>query len=383
VLFADPDAAPVQSLADRLMDAIDAMPAPFMPVLARVNECGATILDVLPINAAAPQEQVIARLSSALRMRALHATVLRRIDTLRHNGADVPLLALSDPLDDATVLVTGRGRFYPALAAAVGQRIGLVGALSVETAVRHLNSRELDGIIIGEGFGPTVVESFLSALSEDVRFRDLPIGVVPGIPATFDRARLCGIEPLTGEPEDIVAHMLPSVRVHAFANRLRRHIAALDSRGAIDPQSCLSTMAAFERDLPHAVLDAQERGIPLSMARVTFPVPLGRRASLDAARLVSRLIRDTDFACQDADGSIFVVFTESALRQAHVIARRIAHVLRTTMIRDEADANPVEATVTLASLKTNDTLQSLLERISEQAIAAADQPQVQPQPVLT
>jgi GGDEF domain-containing protein len=141
-------------------------------------------------------------------------------------------------------------------------------------------------------------------------------------------------------------------------------------------------LVAFERALPHAVHDAQERGIPLSMARVSFPVTLGRRASVDAARLVSRLIRDTDFACQDADGSIFVVFTESALRQAHVIARRIAHVLRTTMIRDEAERSPVEATVTLASLKASDTLQSLLERVSGEAMAT-DQPQVQPESVPT
>ena len=81
VLFADPDAAPVQRQADELMDAIDAMPAPFMPVVARVNDCGATILDVLPISAAAPNEQIIARLAAVLRIRSLHATVLRRIDT--------------------------------------------------------------------------------------------------------------------------------------------------------------------------------------------------------------------------------------------------------------------------------------------------------------
>jgi hypothetical protein len=373
VLLADPDAAPVQSQADQLMDAIDAMPAPFMPVVARVNACGATNLDVLPIGAAAPNEQIIARLASALRVRTLHATVLRRIDTLRGNGTDVPLLPDSDPLDDATVLVAGRGRGYPALTVAVGQRVGIIGALSVETAARYLNNRDVDGIMIGEGFGPPTVEAFLTALIEDSRFRDLPVGIAPDIPSSIDRARFAGLEPVTGEPEDMVAHMLPLVRVHAFGARLRRHVTALDARGMIDPQTGLYTIAAFERDLPRAIVDAHERNIPMSIARFVFPDDLSRRARIDAARLASRLIRAADFACLDEDGAITVVFTESALRHTHVIVRRIASVMKHTMLdREREDGTRIEPMVTLASLKSTDTPASLLARVSEQAAAAAE-----------
>jgi GGDEF domain-containing protein len=370
VLFADADASPVQSVADALTDAIEAAPAPFMPVMARVADCGATILDVLPISANAPCEQVVARLGSALRVRTLHATVLRRIDTLRGNGADVPHLAANDPLDDATVLVAGRGGTYPALATAAGERLGLIGALSVETAARHLNHRDVNGVIVGEGFGPSTVAAFLTALMQDSRFRDLPVGIAPAIPDEIDRARFAGLEPVAGTPEDIVAHMLPLVRVHAFSARLRRHMAALDARGAIDPATGLFTAAAFERDLPRAIRDAHERGIPMSMARIVFPCVLGRRARLDVARLVSRVIRNVDFACQGEDGSITVVFAEQALRHAHVIARRIASVIRTSVIgADQQDGNRIEATVTLASLKATDTPHSLLARVSEASAA--------------
>jgi len=373
VLFADADAAPVQSLADSLMDAIDAAPAPFMPVVARVAECGATILDVLPIKADAPCDQIIARLGSALRVRTLHATVLRRIDTLLNNGAAVPELIATDPLDDATVLVTGRGRTYPALTTAVGERVGLIGALSVETAAHHLNNRDVDGIIIGEGFGPSTIEAFLTALMEDSRFRDLPVGIVPDIPPGIDRSRFAGLEPVGGEPEDIVAHMLPPVRVHAFSARLRRHIASLDTRGMIDPQTGLFTAAAFESDLPRAIGDAHGRGIPLSIARFTFPGELGRRTRHDVARLVSRLIRNVDFACQDDHGAIVVVFAESALRHAHVVARRIASVMRHTVLdREHADGSRLEPMVTLASLKSTDTPTSLLARVTEATTVAAE-----------
>jgi len=371
ILFADPD--PARPLADELMAAIDAMPAPFMPVIVRANDCCVTGLEGLPINVDAPNEQVIARLAAALRVRELHATVLGRIGAMRHGGADVPWLPDTDPLDEATVLVTGRGRHYPALAAAVGERVGLIGALSVETAARYLNIREIDGIIIGEGFGPPTVEAFLTALSEDSRFRDLPVGVVPELPASIDRARLAGIEPVKGAADAIAAHMMPLVRVHAFGARLRRHVACLDSRGKVDPQTGLLTVAAFERDLLRAITESRERNIPVSIARFDLPSRLPQRAQVDAARLVSRLIRAVDFACQNLDGAIIVVMTSSALHYCHVIARRIASVMRQTMFEGERqNGSRMEAMVTLAALKSTDSPQSLLARVSEPAMAAAE-----------
>jgi GGDEF domain-containing protein len=372
-VFAEPDPAPAQLLADELMAAIDALPAPFMPVMARVSDCGAPGIEALPIDVNAPNGQIVARLAAALHVRELHATVLRRIDQLRHGGADMPLLPDTDPLEDATVLVTGRGRHYPALAAAVGERVGCIGALSAETAARYLNTRDIDGIIIGEGFGPSTVEAFLTALGEDSRFRDLPVGVVPELPASIDRARLAGIEPVKGAADAIAGHMMPLVRVHAFGARLRRHVASLDARGMTDPQTCLRTAAAFERDLPRAIADCRERNIPMSIARFDLPAGLPRRAHLDAARLVSRLIRAADFACQMPDGAITVVMTSSALHHCHVIARRIASVMRQAMFeRERENGSRVEAMVTLAALKSTDSPQSLLARVSEPATAAAE-----------
>jgi hypothetical protein len=373
VLFADADPAPPPLLADELMAAIDAMPAPFAPVMVRVNDCRANALEGLPIDANASNEQIIARLAAALRVRALHGTVLQQIDLLRRNGTDAPLLPDADPLDEATVLVAGRGRHYPALAAAVGERVGFIGALSVETAARYLNIRDVDGMIIGEGFGPSMVEALLTALSEDCRFLDLPVGVVPELPASIDRIRLTGMEPVKGAAADIAAHMMPLVRVHAFAARLHRHKASLDACGTIDPQTGLLTVAAFEQSLQRAIADSRERSTPMSIARFDLPADLPRRARVDAARLVNRLIGAADIACQTPDGAITVAMTASALHQCHVIARRIASTLRQAMLeREREGGRPVEAMVTLASLKSTDSPQSLLARVSEPAGAAAE-----------
>jgi hypothetical protein len=374
VVLADPELAPSGAVLDKLLAAIDAAPAPFLPILARVKGCGATALDVLPVDAAAGPDEIIARLSTALKVRTLHATVLRRIDTLRGNGAEVPQLPDRDPLDEATVLVVGRGRSYPALASAIGARVGSIGALCVEHAARHLNTQEVDGLILGEGFGPSIIEAFLTALAADSRFRELPIGVVPELPRSIERARLSGLEPVGGEPGDLIEHMLPLVRVHAFGARLRRHIAALDSRGTLDAQTALLTVAAFARELARAIIGAKTGRAPLSIARFVFPPGQGWRFRIEAARLTGRLLGPNDFACQIEDGSIVVVLAAPP-RTAHVMARKIASAMRLTMLDWQTGGRshgPIEPVVTLAFLKATDTPESLLGRVSDTVAIAAE-----------
>ena len=84
---------------------------------------------------------------------------------------------------------------------------------------------------------------------------------------------------------------------------------------------------------------------------------------MDAARLVGRLMRNVDFACREMDGSIIAVFTETDLRSAHVIARRIASVLKHTTLRPGRDRLGVDPTVTLATWKATDTLDTLMARV--------------------
>ncbi len=65
-------------------------------------------------------DRLNARLSAALRVRTLHSTVLRRT-------TDDPTMQRrmneGDPINDATVLLIGRGAAYPALSVALGERV--------------------------------------------------------------------------------------------------------------------------------------------------------------------------------------------------------------------------------------------------------------------
>ena len=324
----------------------------------------------LAISANVPAARIVRRLGAAARIRALHGTVLRRMETLASHGEPVPEMPANDALDEATVLVAGRGRNYPELAVAVGERVGLVGALSVESAARALNARDIDGMIIGDGFGPRIIEALLTVLAEDTRFRDLPVAVLGGHPGVIEAflPQLANLDRLTGGPARLVERFLPFVRLHAFGERQRRMLKSLDAKGMIDPNTGLLAHDAFWRDLNRAVGDAEKRGVGLSIARFSF-ARSDRRISLDAARLVSRLMRQVDFACREADNSIFAVFTETDLRAAHVITRRIASVLKHTMLAPDRKRPGVDTAVTLATLKPTDSVNSLIARVVDDVAA--------------
>jgi len=96
------------------------------------------------------------------------------------------------------------------------------------------------------------------------------------------------------------------------------------------------------------------------------------RAGLDGARLVPRLIRNIDFACRDDDGSVLVAFTQTDLRSAHVVARRIAAALKNTLLTFHRTHDKATVHVTLATLKNGDTLASLLQRVMGSRMVAAE-----------
>jgi GGDEF domain-containing protein len=355
------DAAPWPNgpAVNALVKAIDSCDGPFMPVLARMNPDSdkPAIPDALPIGAEEPANRIIARLRSALRVRTLHATVMRRT-VAAPTAMTRPLQ--SSLLDHATVLCLGRGRSYPALTTALGERVGLIGALNVETAARYLNARDIDGIVIGDGFSLRVVDAILTVLAEEARFRDLPVGVLGG--DNGDGDQLPNLIHVAGSPERLIEHLLPLVRLQAFESHLKRLLNSVDSDGSVDPETGLLSREAFWRDLDHALHAAEGGGGALSVARFSFE-DVDRRASIDAARLFSRLVRDIDFACRERDGAIIVAFTETDLRSAHVVARRLASALKQTMLSPGGDRNAIKPTITLATLKPTDNLSTLVARV--------------------
>jgi hypothetical protein len=300
-------------------------------------------------------ERLAARLNAALRVRTLHSTVLRR-----SAGTAAPPPE-SDRARDATVLLIGRGASYPALSVALGERMGVVGAFSIEAAAKHLNDRDVDGIVLGEGFSLRVMDAFLMVLSEDSRFRNLPVILTSNeLSPTYD---LPNFEIIAGEPPLIAANALPLIRQHAFEAYLGRALRSIDRGGLIDPQTGLLTRPAFSRDFAAAVEERLSHGGGLSVARFVFDPPRGP-AQRDGGRIISRLMRKMDFGAVHEDGSIIVAFAETDLRIAHSIVRRLTSVMRhTSHGKGKSRSAPI---VTVATMLPSDSVRSLLARLYEE-----------------
>jgi hypothetical protein len=357
----DTDAAGLAELAARV-----AARQPYLPLIA-VDPQVPYPDNVIPffqtqtLQTQGGTDRLVARLRAALRVRSLHATVMRRL---------VPAtpMALShiDPARDATVLLIGRGGAYPTLSVALGERTGVVGALSIEAAAKHLNIRDIDGIVLGEGFSPRVIDAFLTVLTEDARFRNLPVVLTAvDLAPAYD---LPNLEIVSDDTAQAVATALPLIRQHAFEAHLSRTLKAIDADGLIDARTGLLTREAFERDFASAIYQTQQRGGGLSVARFAFD-PEHPRAQFDGARIISRLMRQMDFGTAQEDGSVVVVFAETDLKTAHTIARRLSSVMRHTS-HGQRDARS-EPVVTVATLLPNDSAKSLRSRLQEEAHRAA------------
>jgi hypothetical protein len=335
---------------------------PYLPLIALDPD---TVLprNVLPFTQTGrTPERLVSRLNAALRVRALHATLLRRLSNDRRTSTRMPT---SDPIDDATVLLLGRGGAYPALSVALGEQMGVVGALSIEAAAKHLNARELDGIIVGDGFTPRVLDAFLTVLSEDSRFRNLPVVVrsLSGLVADYD---LPNLEVADADPPVLAAHAVPLIRQQAFESRIGRALKSIDVGGLLDPRTGLLNEDAFSRDFETAVTETQTRGAGLSVARITFAQgSISERMRLDAARILSRLMRRMDFATLDEYGAIVIVFAEADMRNAHAIARRLTSVLKHTMYSTKGDQR-LDPQVTVATLMPGDTAAAILRRVQSE-----------------
>jgi GGDEF domain-containing protein len=305
-----------------------------------------------------------ARLNAALRVRTLHTTVLRR---LASNPAVQMRQPDNDPLQDATILLIGRGASYPALSVAFGQRVGVVGSLSIEAAAKQLNARSVDGIVIGEGFTERVVDALLTVLAEDTRFRSLPIAAPSSnLTAVHD---LPNLELIPGEPTHIADAFMPLVRQHAIEARLHRTLKSLDAGGLLDPRTGLLTVDAFHRELNTAIDQTRSHGARLSVARFSLDQKLERQL-FDAARILSRLMRRMDFGTLEDDGSIIVVFTDVDPQNAHMIARRLSSVMKHT-VHSNKQALRIDPRVALTTSQPHDSAKSLLARLNDAGHRAA------------
>ncbi len=167
--------------------------------------------------------------------------------------------------------------------------------------------------------------------------------------------------------------MVPLVRMHAFEARLKRMLKSLDTDGMFDPETGLLTRDSFWRDLTKAVAEAADRSQALSVARYSFDGALDRarqprrRPAGDAARSAISISPAATTTARSWSPSRRPICAARMWWPAASPPRS-----RTAMFTPHAPHDKVTANVTLATLKTGDTLDSLMQRVMGSRMVAAE-----------
>jgi hypothetical protein len=91
--------------------------------------------------------------------------------------------------------------------------VKIAGALSVEAAARHLNLRDIDGIVVGDGFSLRVVEAFLTVLAQQPKVPDISVAVIGEAPPEFAEA----LDQVAADPRRLAERMVPLARLRGAA----------------------------------------------------------------------------------------------------------------------------------------------------------------------
>ena len=123
------------------------------------------------------------------------------------------------------------GAIIATLSVAVGERMGVIGALSVELAARCLNARDIDGIVIGDGLPPKRGR----CLSDGAR-RGFALPRPAGRRARRPRSASasCRTRSRARDPQLLLERAVPLIRLRAFEIALKRLLKSIECKGMLD-----------------------------------------------------------------------------------------------------------------------------------------------------
>lgn len=370
VVIAEPGPPPSETGARMMCLQIATAQGPIVPVIALAHgDLDAAIPIAIPLDGDLPEERLLTRLRAALRVRGLHEAVLRRIENYGAAGGVLPPLPMGDALADATVLVVGRGGNDSPYLRAWSLRARAIVTPSLDIAAQHLAARDIDGLIVTPGFAPKQTEQFLSGLAGDPALRDIPVAL-PGGALPDYAIDMSNVDPVADDPSRIVAAMVPRLRLRALEARFHRMLKTLETEGLYDADTGLMAQPAFWNELTRAMGDANRQSQGLAISRIMLEPTASGRVSIDAGRLAARMIRANDFAGRDDNGALLVAMTQTNFHEAHVVARRIAGALKNALAAQ--GHGELTADVTLATMRANDSIESLMARVTGGQTVAAE-----------
>ena len=327
--------------------------------------------------------QVSGRINSLVRLSTMHEELVRRLNTSAKYGVDAPAdVAPPRIVSDASVLVVGATRDFPAIEEALAKDATLVGALTATTALDYMMRRDFDAIIVDLNGTPEPFLEMARSARMNSQLYNTPIVMLAapddiGNPA---RAFENGYTDVLGKPIDqheLHGRVMSLVRELRFRDSLRHIYSQARHMATSDGLTGLYSKGFLLEHLRAVLNDSSRWNEAVSLAFfeiVNMPAindqhgyVIGDRIIRQVGEMMGMLVRGEDLTARYSGPRFVVVLPDTAPEYADVAVRRIIGVVNYTEFSVAGINEPmhIELANGVTGYQAGDTPESIIGRARE------------------
>ena len=131
------------------------------------------------------------RIAALARLSTMQSELARRFETATRYGVDAPA-EVSKPVrvDDAAILVLGKGKYFAAIESNLARHATITGAFTADTALEYLRRRDFDAVLVEVYDSQDEALAFVGDVRRHPRHFNLPIlAIGSGLDQSWDFER--------------------------------------------------------------------------------------------------------------------------------------------------------------------------------------------------
>jgi two-component system, cell cycle response regulator len=334
--------------------------------------------------------QLMSRVKSLLRLKALSDELRIRADTARAIGVMDPAVGEGAPSDEPgqVLLVDSRASSHERIIKSLRPIAEVTAMSDPQSALFHVAENPIDLVIVNSNlvdYDPLRLCSQLRSL-ERTRFIPVLLMADEGAEQQIVRALELGVNDYIMRPVDpneLVARSLTQIRRKRYNERLRESVQHTIELAVTDGLTGLSNRRYLDSHLKLLLDRASARGRPLSVCITdidrfkSINDTYGHDAGDDVLREIANRIRSTvrgaDLACRYGGEEFVVVMPDTTIDMAASIAERLRGAIESTpfLLKQSGVQLSVTASLGLATRTGNDDTPDKLLKSADLALYQA------------
>jgi len=300
---------------------------------------------------------IISRVKAQSRLTTIHSELNRRNEiSIKYNAQSLVKTKYATPINDASILITGRPNGYSLIEETLAPIATLVGTLSLETATEYMRRQSFDMVIINGGRMPTRFFDFVEQIKRDPQFFSLPV-ILVAYPSNLNKSHIAyeaGITDIIDAPinrNELILRTNSLIRERRFRSLMTQSY--LDARHI--PTNCALTglfnHSFYQEHLAQTIKDhsASKRNFTIitiavdNLATINsqFGFPAGDNVLRQVSEILMTIIRGEDLAARISGRKFTLTLPDTTYDDAANVLKRIEGVLKRTEFICETDCAPI------------------------------------------